>query len=53
MDCIGQTGKAVFGTAVNSGTQTGICYGIAFHCSVMVVWAENSSGIQLIPSDTN
>jgi len=39
-----------FDTAVNSGTQTGICYGIAFHCSVMVVWVENSSCVSINPS---
>ena len=37
MDCTGQTDKAVFDTAVSAGTQTGICYGIAPHCSVMVM----------------
>ena len=39
-----------FDTAVNSGTQTGICYGIAFHCSVMVVWVEISSHVSTEPS---
>ena len=39
-----------FDTAVNSGMQTGICYGIAFHCSVMVVWVENSSYASAEPS---
>jgi hypothetical protein len=41
------------GTTVKSGTQSGICYGIAFHCSVMVVWAENSLGTWLTLSDTS
>ena len=42
-----------FVAAVNSGTQTGICYGIAFHCSVMVVWVESSIDYQSIPSDAS
>ena len=46
-------GKAVFGTAVNSGTQTGIYYSIAFYCSVMVAWAENSLGTKLVLSNTS